>query len=311
MERYEANEWESYVAAVEIEAFGEVCAEEIMVAEAGLWLRDFKAGKITPEDYHNNLKKSGFENWSEEDLKAFSEYKLPNMRERLREDDSESWQKYCYRGEKYMRTTITGLEKLQNSIYDYALEHGILKDSELITGSKHESKIILARIIRRYTMYTEEEYNAFISNLGLEATGMTDIKILKYVDFCDFCAYGREFLMSKIEDNRYFCKSHTVRVTIVAVTIAELIWQVTLKDINIEKYLASILKEENKEKEDREIIIELTKELLEEHTKRMEETLDNGLYPVPVMLQIMGYPAYDLEEYRLHIAAIDSLVDKL
>ena len=62
MERYEANEWESYVAAVDIEAFGEVCAKEIMVAEAGLWLRDFKAGKITPEDYHNNLKKSGFEN---------------------------------------------------------------------------------------------------------------------------------------------------------------------------------------------------------------------------------------------------------
>ena len=34
--------------------------------------------------------------------------------------------------------------------------------------------------------------------------------------------------------------------------------------------------------------------------KRMEETLDNGLYPVTVMLQILGYPDYDLEEYRLH-----------
>ena len=45
--------------------------------------------------------------------------------------------------------------------------------------------------------------------------------------------------------------------------------------------------------------------------KRMEETLDNGLYPVTVMLQILGYPDYDLEEYRLHVAAIDSLVDKL
>ena len=29
------------------------------------------------------------------------------------------------------------------------------------------------------------------------------------------------------------------------------------------------------------------------------------------MLQILGYPDYDLEEYRLHVAAIDSLVDKL
>ena len=305
MEWYKADEWDSYVAGVEIEAFGECCAEEIMVAEAGLWLRDFKAGKITPEGYHNNLKKSGFENWSEEDFKAFSEYKLPNMRERLREDDSESWQKYCYRGEKYMRTTIKGLEKLQNSIYDYALEHGILKDSELITGSEHESKIILARIIRRYTMYTEEEYNAFISNLGLEATGMIDIiKIMKYVDFCN---YGRDFLMGKIEDNRYFCKSHTVRITIVAVTIAELIWQVVLKDINIEKYLVDVLKD-NK---DREIIIELTKELLKEHTKHMEKILDDGLYPVPVMLQILGYSAYDLAGYRQRIESIDNLVDKL
>lgn len=33
MERYEANEWESYVAGVEIDAFGQQCAEEIMVAE--------------------------------------------------------------------------------------------------------------------------------------------------------------------------------------------------------------------------------------------------------------------------------------
>lgn len=52
MERYEANEWDSYVAAVQIESFGECCAEEVMVAEAGIWLRDFKAGKIALEDYH-------------------------------------------------------------------------------------------------------------------------------------------------------------------------------------------------------------------------------------------------------------------
>ena len=151
MERYEANEWESYVAGVEIDAFGQQCAEEIMVAEVGIWLRDFKAGKITQPEYHNNLKKSGLENWSEEELKDFSVYKLSNMRERLREEDSESWQKYCCRGEKYMRTTIKGLEKLQNEIYDYALKIGILKDSALISGSEYESKIILARIIRRYT----------------------------------------------------------------------------------------------------------------------------------------------------------------
>lgn len=219
MERYEANEWESYVAGVEIDAFGQQCAEEIMVAEVGIWLRDFKAGKITQPEYHNNLKKSGLENWS------------------------------------------------------------------------------------------EEEFSTFATNLGLDAACMTEIiKIFKHLDFC---AYGRDFLMDKIGKNRYYCESHTVRITIVATAIAELIWQVSLKDVNIESYLAGILKEENKEKEDREIIIELTKELLAEHIKRMEETLDNGLYPVPVMMQILGYPDYDLEEYRLHIATIDSLVDKL
>lgn len=155
MERYEANEWESYVTGVEIDAFGQQCAEEIMVAEVGIWLRDFKAGKITQPEYHNNLKKSGLENWSEEELKDFSVYKLSNMRERLREEDSEGWQKYCCRGEKYMRTTIKGLEKLQNEIYDYALKIGILKDSALISGSEYESKIILARIIRRYEEWDE------------------------------------------------------------------------------------------------------------------------------------------------------------
>lgn len=231
------------------------------------------------------------------------------MRERLREEDSESWQKYCCRGEKYMRTTIKGLEKLQNEIYDYALKIGILKDSALISGSEYESKIILARIIRRYTIYAEEEFSTFATNLGLDAACMTEIiKIFKYLDFC---AYGRDFLMDKIGKNRYFCESHTVRITIVATAIAELIWQVSLKGIDIEKYLTSILKEENKEKEDREIIIELTKELLEEHTKRMEKILDDGLYPMSVMLQMLGYPAYDLEGYRQHIANIDSLVDKL
>lgn len=78
MERYEANEWESYVAGVEIDAFVQQCAEEIMVAEVGIWLSDFKAGKITQEEYHKNLKKSGLENWSEVDLetiKQITEYK--------------------------------------------------------------------------------------------------------------------------------------------------------------------------------------------------------------------------------------------
>ena len=43
----------------------------------------------------------------------------------------------------------------------------------------------------------------------------------------------------------------------------------------------------------------------------MEKILDDGLYPMSVMLQMLGYPAYDLERYRQHIANIDSLVDKL
>ena len=106
MERYKADEWESYVAAVQIESFGECCAEKIMVAEVGIWLRDFKAGKITQPEYHNNLKKSGLENWSEEELKDFSVYKLSNMRERLREEDSDSWQKYCCRAVSYTHLTL-------------------------------------------------------------------------------------------------------------------------------------------------------------------------------------------------------------
>lgn len=158
-------------------------------------------------------------------------------------------------------------------------------------------------------MYAEEEFSVFASNLGLDTACMSGIiKIMEYVDFCN---YGKDFLMGKIDDNRYYSKAHTVRVTIAAIALAELIWQVSLKDVNIESYLAGILKEENKEKEDREMIIELTKELLTEHIKRMEETLADGSYPTPVMLQILDYPDYDLEEYRLHIAAIGSLVNKL
>ncbi len=65
MERYEANEWESYVAGVEIDAFGQQCAEEIMVAEVGIWLRDFKAGKITQEECDtspNDWRRTGLPN---------------------------------------------------------------------------------------------------------------------------------------------------------------------------------------------------------------------------------------------------------
>ena len=45
MERYEANEWESYVAGVEIDAFGQQCAEEIMVAEVVSGCVILKLGK--------------------------------------------------------------------------------------------------------------------------------------------------------------------------------------------------------------------------------------------------------------------------
>ena len=98
-------------------------------------------------------------------------------------------------------------------------------------------------------MYAEEEFSVFASNLGLDTACMSGI--IKIMEYVDFCSYGKDFLMGKIDDNRYYSKAHTVRVTIAAIALAELIWQVSLKNINIEKYLVDVLKD-NK---DREMVI--------------------------------------------------------
>ena len=51
-------------------------------------------------------------------------------------------------------------------------------------------------------MYAEEEFSVFASNLGLDTACMSGIiKIMEYVDFCN---YGKDFLMGKIDDNRYY-----------------------------------------------------------------------------------------------------------
>lgn len=65
----------------------------------------------------------------------------------MSEENIDIWQEYCEKGEKQIRGTLNGYRDLQNEIYNYACETGIL-NNPVLTGPQLDVEVILARMMR-------------------------------------------------------------------------------------------------------------------------------------------------------------------
>ena len=301
MRKFMMDDWDRHIANIQIEGYGQGLAKAKMMATVNALIIALECQKITREEYRLQLDNNGFGDWSEEDLQDFARGTTPEVFESYVEKNIEIWWEYCEKGEKQIRGTLNGYRDLQNEIYNYACETGIL-NNPVLTGPQLDVEVILARMMRQQQVYDDVAVNEFSICMGIDMDIIMDI--FKILQFVDFDIYGYEYVEKK-DDEYDHMSTLTKYITGVVVTIAELIYRAALRNIDVSQY---VLERINFVKY-REEIINLIKILLEEHMQRMDKILKE--YPKDVIYGMLGYPLFEQTEYEQCVININTMLHDL
>ena len=301
MRKFMMDDWDRHIANIQIEGYGQGLAKAKMMATVNALIIALECQKITREEYRLQLDNNGFGDWSEEDLQDFARGTTPEVFESYVEKNIEIWWEYCEKGEKQIRGTLNGYRDLQNEIYNYACETGIL-NNPVLTGPQLDVEVILARMMRQQQVYDDVAVNEFSICMGIDMDIIMDI--FKIRQFVDFDIYGYDFIEKKDDEYDHMI-TLTKYITGAVVTIAELIYRAALRNIDVSQY---VLERINFVKY-REEIINLIKILLEEHMQRMDKILKE--YPKDVIYGMLGYPLFEQTEYEQCVININTMLHDL
>lgn len=301
MRKFTLDAWNRHIANIQIEGYGQGLAQVKMMAKVNALIIALESQKITREEYRLQLESNGFRDWSEEDLQDFVNGKIPEVFEDYVEENIDIWEEYCEKGEKQIRGTLNGYRDLQNEIYNYACETGIL-NNPVLTGPQLDVEVILARMMRQQQVYDDVAVNEFSICMGIDMDIIMDI--FKILQFVDFDIYGYDFIEKKDDEYDHMI-TLTKYITGAVVTIAELIYRAALRNIDVSQY---VLERINFVKY-REEIINLIKILLEEHMQRMDKILKE--YPKDVIYGMLGYPLFEQTEYEQCVININTMLHDL
>lgn len=301
MRKFTLDAWDRHIANIQIEGYGQGLAQAKMMATVNALIIALEYGKITKEEYRSQLENNGFKDWSEEDLQDFANGKTPEVFEDYVEENIDIWQEYCEKGENQIRGTLNGYRDLQNEIYNYACETGIL-NNPVLTGPQLDVEVILARMMRQQQVYDDVAVNEFSICMGIDMDIIMDI--FKILQFVDFDIYGYDFIEKKDDEYDHMI-TLTKYITGAVVTITELIYWAALRNIDVSQY---VLERINSVKY-REEIINLIKILLEEHMQRMDKILKE--YPKDVIYGMLGYPLLEQTEYEQCVININTMLHDL
>lgn len=300
MRKFAMDDWDWRVAGLQIEGYGRGMAKAKMMVMVHALIIALEYEKITKEEYRSQLENNGFKDWSEEDLQDFANGKTPKAFENY-EEGNDTWQEYCEKGEKQVRGILNGYKNLQNEIYNYACETGIL-NNPVLAGSQLRVEVILARMMRQQQVYDDVAANEFSICMGIDMDIIMDI--FKILQFVDFDIYGYDFIEKKDDEYDHMI-TLTKYITGAVVTITELIYRAALRNIDVSQY---VLERINSVKH-REEIINLIKILLEEHMQRMDKILKE--YPKDVIYGMLGYPLLEQTEYEQCVININTMLHDL
>lgn len=300
MRKFAMDDWDWRVAGLQIEGYGGGMAKAKMMVMVHALIIALEYEKITKEEYRSQLENNGFKDWSEEDLQDFANGKTPKAFENY-EEGNDTWQEYCEKGEKQVRGILNGYKNLQNEIYNYACETGIL-NNPVLAGSQLRVEVILARMMRQQQVYDDVAANEFSICMGIDMDIIMDI--FKILQFVDFDIYGYDFIEKKDDEYDHMI-TLTKYITGAVVTITELIYRAALRNIDVSQY---VLERINSVKH-REEIINLIKILLEEHMQRMDKILKE--YPKDVIYGMLGYPLLEQTEYGQCVININTMLHDL
>lgn len=300
MRKFMMDDWDLHVAGLQIEGYGQGLAQAKMMATVNALIIALEYGKITKEEYRSQLENNGFKDWSEKDLQDFANGKIPKAFENY-EEGNDTWQEYCEKGEKQVRGILNGYKNLQNEIYNYACETGLL-NNPVLAGSQLRVEVILARMMQQQQVYEDAAAHEFSICMGIDMDLIMDI--FKILQFVDFDIYGYKYVEKKDDEYDHMI-TLTKYITGAVVTIAELIYRAALRNIDVSQY---VLERINTVKH-REEIINLIKILLEEHMQRMDKILKE--HPKDVIYGMLGYPLLEQAEYEQCIVNINTMLHDL
>lgn len=301
MRKFTLNAWDRHIANIQIEGYGQGLAKAKMMAMVNALIIALEYEKITKEEYRSQLENNGFGDWSDADLQEFANGKTPEVFESYVEKNIEIWWEYCEKGEKQIRGTLNGYRELQNEIYKYACETGIL-NNPVLTGPQLDVEIILARMMQQQQIYEDAAAHEFSICMGIDMDIIMDI--FKILQFVDFDIYGYDFVEKKDKEYDHM-STLTKYITGVVVTIAELIYRSALRNIDVSQYVL----ERVNSVEHREEIINLIQILLDEHMQRMDKILKE--YPKDVIYGMLGYPLLEQTEYEQCVININTMLHDL
>lgn len=300
MRKFMMDDWDLHVAGLQIEGYGQGLAQAKMMATVNALIIALEYGKITKEEYRSQLENNGFKDWPEKDLQDFANGKIPKAFENY-EEGNDTWQEYCEKGEKQVRGILNGYKNLQNEIYNYACETGLL-NNPVLAGSQLRVEVILARMMQQQQVYEDAAAHEFSICMGIDMDIIMDI--FKILQFVDFDIYGYDFIEKKDDEYDHMI-TLTKYITGAVVTIAELIYRAALRNIDISQYVS----ERVNYVEHREEIINLIKILLDEHIQRMDKILKE--YPKDVIYGMLGYPLLEQTEYEQCVININTMLHDL
>ena len=301
MRKFMMDDWDRHIANIQIEGYGQGLAKAKMMATVNALIIALECQKITREEYRLQLDNNGFGDWSEEDLQDFARGTTPEVFESYVEKNIEIWWEYCEKGEKQIRGTLNGYRDLQNEIYNYACETGIL-NNPVLTGPQLDVEVILARMMRQQQVYDEAAAQEFSICMGIDMDLIMDI--FKILQFVDFDIYGYEYVEKK-DDEYDHMSTLTKYITGVVVTIAELIYRAALRNIDVSQYVSERVNSVDHKEE----IINLIKILLDEHMQRMNKVLKE--HPADVIYGMLGYPLLGQAEYEQCVVNINTMLHDL
>lgn len=300
MRKFMMDDWDLHVAGLQIEGYGQGLAKAKMMATVNALIIALESQKITREEYRLQLESNGFRDWSETDLREFANGKTPKAFENY-EEGNDTWQEYCEKGEKQVRGILNGYKNLQNEIYNYACETGLL-NNPVLAGSQLMVEVILARMMQQQQVYEDAAAHEFSICMGIDMDIIMDI--FKILQFVDFDIYGYDFIEKKDDEYDHMI-TLTKYITGAVVTIAELIYRAALRNIDVSKYVS----ERVNYVEHREEIINLIKILLDEHIQRMDKILKE--YPKDIIFGMLGYPLLKQAEYEQCVVNINTMLHDL
>lgn len=301
MRKFTLDAWDRHIANIQIEGYGQGLAQVKMMATVNALIIALECQKITREEYRLQLDNNGFGDWSETDLREFANGKIPEVFEDYVEENIDIWEEYCEKGEKQIRGRLNGYKNLQNEIYNYACETGIL-NNPVLTGFQLGIEVLVARMMRQQQVYDDAAAHEFSICMGIDMDLIMDI--LKILQCVDFDIYGYEYVEKKDDEYDHMI-TLTKYITGAVVTIAELIYRAALRNIDVSQYVS----ERVNYIEHREEIINLIKILLEEHMQRMDKILKE--HPKDVIYGMLGYPLLEQAEYEQCIVNINTMLHDL